>query len=406
MAIDNFIKTGIQSFTDGTAWDAGVPGSGTDAEINDSAFVGVGTSQMVKSIGTGSGNVLNITGGLFDTLNGTGANTNSGITAVTGATFEVSGGTEDNAGKIELMGSGASLVLPASTVTFDGGGTIQMTIGGGPGSNIIESGNLNTSPTLINQNNTISGDGAIGDGLNFVNDGMVETNNSTSSNPGTLAILGTTGIFVSNSGNFTNNGTLQADPNGKLILGVDNVTGSIDDESNINLIYNGSGTSTELEIAGDMTITGLSHTGVIDMEGSDPLLGDAILSDGKAATLTLVNQTIEGGGVIGDFDLTLDNVSGTIDATGTGGSLYLGFEGQGPTMTNGGTFEATGGHSRTSKPMSTTPARLQLSAAALSGWSRPLPDRAPSISVPTASWSLGRQSRETSRSRAPTRTWR
>ena len=63
---------------------------------------------------------------------------------------------------------------------------------------------------------------------------MVETNNSTSSNPGTLAILGTTGI-----------------------LGVDNVTGSIDNESNIDLIYNGSGTSTELEIAGDMAITGL-----------------------------------------------------------------------------------------------------------------------------------------------------
>jgi hypothetical protein len=75
---------------------------------------------------------------------------------------------------------------------------------------------------------------------------MVETNNSTSSIPGTLAILGTAGVFVSNSGNFTNNGTLQSDPNGKLILGADNVTEGIDNESNINLIYNGSGTSTRL----------------------------------------------------------------------------------------------------------------------------------------------------------------
>jgi len=115
MAIDNFTKTGIQSFTDSTAWSGGVPGSTNDAEINDSAFVGVGTSQTVKSIGTGSGNVLNITGGTFGTLTGTGPSTNSGIIAVNGATFEVSGGTENNPGKIELQGNSAALVLPRRT---------------------------------------------------------------------------------------------------------------------------------------------------------------------------------------------------------------------------------------------------------------------------------------------------
>ncbi len=336
MAIDNFTKSGIQSFTDASAWTGGVPGSGTDAEINDSAFVGVGTSQTVKSIGTGSGNVLNITGGTFDTLNGTGPSTNSGIIAVTGATFEVSGSTEDNAGKIELMGSSAALVLPTSNVTLDGGGSIQMTIGGGPSFNKIQSGNANGSPILTNQDNTISGDGTIGAGLDFINDGTVETNNSTSSNPGSLAILGTSGTFISNSGNFVNNNVVRVDSGGTVTLGVDGVTGSIDNEANIDIEAN-TFAETALKIAGNMTITATGN-GSINLGGTDAQSADGIVSDGSPATLTLVKQTIQGAGFIGDFDLTLNNQSGTIDAAG--GELFLYSLGEGPTIQNGGTLEA------------------------------------------------------------------
>ena len=336
MAIDNFTKSGIQSFTDASAWTGGVPGSTTDAEINDSAIVGSGSNETVKSIGTGSGNVLNINGGIFDAFNGTGLSTNSGIIAASGATFEVSGGTENNPGKIELMGSGAALVFPTSNVTLDGGGSIQMTIGGGPNSNKIQSGNVNAPPTLTNQDNTISGDGTIGAGLDFINDGTVETNNSTSSSPGTLAILGTAGIFISNSGNFVNNNLVQVDSGGTVILGVDNVTGSIDNEANIDIDAN-TFAATELKIAGNMTITATGN-GSITMGGANAQSADGIVSDGNPATLTLVNQTITGAGFIGDFDLTLDNQSGTINAAG--GELFLYSLGEGPTIQNAGTLEA------------------------------------------------------------------
>ena len=333
---DNVIKSGIRSFTDATIWSGGIPGSSTDAEINDSAIVGSGSDETVESIGTGGGNVLNINGGIFDTLNGTGPSTNSGFIAVNGATFEISGGTEDNAGKIELMGNSAALVLPTSNVILDGGGSIQMTIGGGVNSNKIQSGNPNSSPTLTNQDNTISGDGTIGAGVDFINDGTVETNNTTSSNPGTLAILGTSGVYISNTGNFVNNGLVRVDSGGTIILGVDSVTGSIDNEANIELDGN-TFTSTTLKIAGNMTITATGH-GSINLGGTEAGDSDAIVSDGKPATLTLVNQTITGAGFIGDFDLTLDNQSGTISAAG--GQLFLYNEGEGPTINNGGTLEA------------------------------------------------------------------
>ena len=212
-----------------------------------------------------------------------------------------------------------------------------MTIGGGPSSNKIQSGNANTSPTLTNQDNTISGDGTIGIGLNFINDGIVETNNSTSSNPGTLAILGTSGIFISNSGNFVNNNVVRADSGGTVILGVDGVTGSIDNEANIDIDAN-TFTATALKIAGNMTISATGG-GSINLEGADAETADEIVSDGNPATLTLIKQTITGAGFIGDFDLTLDNQSGTIEAAN--GELFLYSLGEGPTIINAGTLESS-----------------------------------------------------------------
>ena len=92
-------------------------------------------------------------------------------------------------------------------------------------------------------------------------------------------------------------------------------------------------TTNALEIAGTVTLNG---SGAVVLDGGS----DAILAASAGATLDNAN-TISGGGAIGagDNNLTLDNVSGTIDATN--GTLTI--ETGANSITNGGTLEATGG---------------------------------------------------------------
>ena len=320
----SFNKSGLQNFAVAGNWTPnGIPGSTDDAEINSAVIVESTANEGVNSIGTGTNgtNILEISNNsTFDVADGTGSNNNSGVITVFQATLELNGGTFDNPGTLWLMGDDATdlatLWISQGSAILDGGGTLKMTIGGGPTANAIVGKDLNGDVDFTNVNNTISGDGTIGGGLFFTNDGMIETNNSTSTSGGTLVIQGSAGNFDGNIGVFVNSGTVQADSGGTLIFGIDNIGSNIYNDGTINLISNG-GASTELEIAsGGVTIQGDSHTGVINLEGSSAQ-DDAIISDGKPATLTLVNQTITGAGFIGDFDLTLDNQSGTIDPTGT-----------------------------------------------------------------------------------------
>ncbi|MGA2942736.1 MAG: hypothetical protein ABSE50_11935, partial [Xanthobacteraceae bacterium] len=216
-----------------------------------------------------------------------------------------------------------------------------MSIGGGPAANGIVGLNFPDSTfTLTNVDNTISGDGTIGTGVEFTNDGTIETNNSTSSKGGTLAIqLNET----FNGGSFINNGTVRADNGGTLILGGDGYSELIDNEAVVSVINSGA-QATKLEIAGKLTISGSTHAGFIELAGSNAQTGDEIVSDGHAATLTLINQTLKGAGVVGDSDLTIDNVSGTIEANIAGETLALGGLLAGaPEISNGGTLEATNG---------------------------------------------------------------
>lgn len=340
----SFNKTGLQNFAVAGNWTPnGIPGATDDALINSAAFVGNTADEGVNSIGTGTNgtNVLAISGNsTFYVADGTNSNKNSGEITVFQATLELGGGTFDNPGTLWLMGDDATdlatLWISGGSVILDGGGTLKMTIGGGPTANEIVGRNLNGDTDFSNVNNTISGDGTIGGGLFFTNEGMIETNNSTSTSGGTLVIQGSAGNFDGNLGVFVNSGTVQADSGGTLIFGIDNIASTIYNDGTINLISNG-GASSELEIAaGGVTIQSDSQTGVINLEGSSAQ-DDAIISDGKPATLTLVNQPITGAGFIGDFDLTLDNQSGTIDPTGT---ISLYFLGQGPAIINGGTLEA------------------------------------------------------------------
>lgn len=348
MTLKNFNKTGIQSFAVSGNWTpSGIPVSTDDAEINSSAFVSSTANETVNSIGLGTSNVLNIQGSTFTTDNGTGSNENSGVISIAGAArLDVTDGTFDNPGAIKLMGSGsgnAADLLVGSTVTLDGGGAIQMTIGGGVRANLIESDDSLTTSQLINIDNTISGDGTIGGGLNFTNDGTIETNNGTSSHSGTLQIGTIVDPPMAPIGDFLNNGTVRADDGGILIFGQDGAGESFNNQGNINV--ESSGDLTRLEIAGSVTINGFGAGGSINLGGSGAQSSDELVSDGKTATLTLFKQTLKGAGAIGDSNLTIDNTSGTIFADVAGETLSLGGSSTTPIFTNGaaGTLKAAGG---------------------------------------------------------------
>ena len=345
MTQKNFNKTGDQSFAVAGNWSPnGVPGEADDVAIDSGAVVSSVSDEEVDSVALGSNNFLDIAGGSFFTVEaGTFLNANYGTISISGdSVFDLTDqSTEfDNPGAITL--NGADLFITSTSTTLYGGGTLEMAIGGGL--NTLASGATNLSSPIYrfgNVDNTISGDGVLGAGLNFTNGGTIETNNATSSSGGTLQI--TTDLAVIGgvlTGYFSNVGIVRADDGGALIFGQDQTAQIFSNYSNIDA--ESSGDPTKLEIAGNVTIEAISSSGNINLGGSGAQAGDKIVSDGQTATLTLINQTLKGAGTIGDDNLTIDNVSGTIAANLRGETLSLGVSG-GPIFTNGGTLEAVAG---------------------------------------------------------------
>ena len=340
MAQKNFNGTGFQNFAVAGNWTPnGVPGSSDDAEIASGAIVSSAADEVVNSIGLGSNNVLNIQNASFTTENGTGANENNGIIDLSNSDFLIAGGTFDNPGTIELTGT-RSNVLTAQKVILDGGGTIAMSIGGGLFSNSIGNGNVGLGdpgiPTLVNADNTISGDGSIGAGLTSPTTAPSRptTAPAAMAERSTLPLMqyfppvifsitarfapttAVTLIFGSTSFGsaqvFANDGTIEAES---------------------------SGDPTKLEIAGNVTIADTGAGGSINLGGSAAQSGDEIVTSGNAASLTIIGRTLQGLGNR-EESLTIDNLSGTIDADVSGQELLGGSPGT-PLFTNGGTLEAT-----------------------------------------------------------------
>jgi adhesin HecA-like repeat protein len=131
---------------------------------------------------------------------------------------------------------------------------------------------------------------------------------------------------------------------------------------------NGSSSTTQMTIEGTVTLGPfevIASGQILSSDAGSVTLTDSsdnqIVSDGAAATLHIADNTISGAGTMGDADLTLDNDSGTIDATGVlainaftinnsglleatgGGSLQISGSGAGSTLANDGTLEANGG---------------------------------------------------------------
>jgi len=264
-----------------------------------------------------------------------------------------------------------------NTVYLSGGGTIVLSnasaaIVGFPGVN----------GTLVNVNNTIQGQGGVGNGaIGIANHGTIgATSGTLTVQPSSTGLINT-GTMLAASGatlnlqagfssiTFTNTGgTIEALTGGTVVLngatfigGTLSTTGTGTFQTSPgggNPILNG------LTNAGNFVIPGGAgvilegtdtNTGSFQMQGSDLYVqgaatlqgaGNVTMTDSVfnlvgsvngAATLTLA-QTISGGGNVGDGNLTLVN-NGTVDATGTVNHLII----AAASTTNRNTLEATGG---------------------------------------------------------------
>jgi hypothetical protein len=170
---------------------------------------------------------------------------------------------------------------------MDGSSGVNNFIAGNPGN------------ILVNYDNDISGTGTIFGEL-FTNYGTVETNNSFGA--GTLTIWG----GYSSGVGFDNVGSMDVDAGGTMVLGASD--SQITNNSLIQFLGTSGNAATMKIIAGSLTISG---SGFIDMLGSDPA-EDYIVSNGSTATLTLLGQTLQGGGNVGDTNLILNIGSGSL----------------------------------------------------------------------------------------------
>ena len=349
--------------------------------------------------GTPTGNTA-----LLDGSTGAGAVTLNGTytSDLNSATYLL--GTINNLGNIQVNGGNGTntqLEVDSSNVTLQGGGTVTLSTATGGGNAFIDqaTGGL----TLTNVDNTIQGSGIIGqNGLTLVNHSTIDANStgggqapylilqglSGLTNTGLLeatnsGVLGINGVPVNNAGgNITANGagaTVQlyggteiqggtlnnnggaffGTPTGNTALldgstGAGAVTlngtftsdlvsatyllGTINNQGNIQ-VNGGSGTNTQLVVdSSNVTLQGGGTVTLSTALGG----GNAFIEQAAGGlTLTNVNNTVQGSGIIGQNGLTLVNQA-TIDANSTGGGQvpYLILQGLSG-LTNTGLLEAT-----------------------------------------------------------------
>ena len=281
------------------------------------------TGAVIKATGAGSivsMNGTSITGGSLSTQNGgliqsfgatlTGL-TNAGTLQVLNSNSLTLVGTINNTGSIQLNSVGNGTLLNATgTVTLAGGGTVVLS----DNSQNYLSGTAGSQ--FINQDNTISGSGNIGNStVAFTNHGTVD---ATSANNNQLLIqTGTAGA--------TNTGTLEASSGGTLQIqnAVNNVGGTIQ-------ALAGTGTSA----GGNVTLNGSSITGGAVQGLGSGLNTGVVVSTGATLTNLTTAGTIQ---TPNSYSLTL---VGTINNTG---SIQLISAGNGTDLIAAGTVTLTGG---------------------------------------------------------------
>ncbi len=338
------------------------------------------------TVSTAAGSSLVVESGVIDVTTFTNA---GNLDVNSGGVLNLGAVSTQNSGIIALNGNsnaGAELDLDG-TLTLEGKGRVILS---GNGDLITSTG---APCELLNQNNTISGAGTIGDNHTILsNSGVIDgtginpliiaANETAVSNDGTIESSGTGGLqfqnlTVSNTGtgvvaaatagshidldnatiafgilrtvagstidsvtgttggveglaSFVNAGTLLVNPNSTFVL-----ASNVD---NTGTIFLNDNISADLAIDNDVSLTG---TGRVTMTGGNA----GITSDGAPVTLTNVGNTISGQGFIGDSDLTLiNNLKGVIDANDPFSQMTIDTGGVN-TITNEGTIECTNGSS-------------------------------------------------------------
>jgi len=240
------------------------------------------------------------------TINGTYTNPQNSITYIQGniqnyGNIQVNGGVSAN-GILALTG--------ATTLNGDGSVTLN---------SVVFGAYIQGDGQTLTNNSTIQGNGNIGNGsLALVNNGTIDANVSGS------------GINMNGTGGVTNTGLIEATNNGNLSM-----QGTIQNSGNIQ-INGGGGSVSDLFLLGNTTLSG---GGAVTLN-SLPIGYAGITGFSNPETLENVDNTIQGTGLIGQNQLSLQNdAAGTVLANVSGGTLEI----LGGSVTNNGTFQANAG---------------------------------------------------------------
>jgi hypothetical protein len=292
-------------------------------------YVGATASATVTNFATieGTGGVAVQFASAADNLVAEAGSTWIGSVQGAGGTLELAGGT----GTLTGLGT-TGTVSGAEAMTFSGFGAYLIDAGGtwtlsgtnalAAGASLTDAGSLTITGTLSSAG-TIAG--AAHSKLTLTKADLV---GGTLQSAATVSVKGDGNILDGTTGSFTNQATLSIADKASLTI-----QGAIANSGTISLA---AATATTRLIVGKAGAT-LSGDGsvVLGANAFNTLTGAT-----ASATLTNVNNTISGSGLLGDGKLVLVNeAAGLIDQTG---ALALTIDTGSRTITNAGTIESTG----------------------------------------------------------------
>jgi len=230
----------------------------------------------------------------------------------------------NNSGTVNANSSGNTLSIQGTGASITNAGTLEATAGG-----ILD---LTTSASIDDSGGHIT---ATGSGSTVEVSTTIQGGTLNTSSGGVIETVGTAGLDASTQGAITlTNGSTYTAGSGT----VTKLIGTLDlgTTSGSTLALGG-----QLQLTGNTTLSGPGSLVMTSTNGSTGQIG----TNGTQYTLTNLS-TISGSGLIGSNassvypDVSLAN-SGTVNANQAAGTLTIG--GNGTSMTNTGTFEATGG---------------------------------------------------------------
>ncbi len=363
---DNWLG-GSGNWSIGSAWSAGVPGSGSDVTINtgnDAVTLGTSTSINSLTLGGASGSsTLTYTSSAADQLTIAGALTvNHSGTLTLGNNRVVANGASANYGNINLLGGFSGPSQLTVNADFTNAGTIQMSAVAGFGVNgtLTNSGLIeDTDPGCCGGSSIYAGD-LNNSGDIYITDlivGSTLTNQSNAVlnvqsltvnnliNAGTVMGLQSTNIStingqLTNSGNFDlsyTTATIGSISNsGRLEAGYITVSGDVYNSGSISEDYEGQYLTQRLTIEGTFTNTAtgflqlygpniwglyavnINNAGTIDLEQQSPMYAANVTNTG-----TISSGSLSGGNYFSLNKLT--NSAGAIfSMTGAGDTATIG----------------------------------------------------------------------------------